>query len=113
MWSVARAGVLAVALVLPSVLSAQDLPRPDTTGANFDAAKPGTATPADFDFLIGQWRFRLQARDPKTLAYGPVQHGTWTAAKTHEGLIVEDQFSTDLADGSHSLLMTYRVYDTV
>jgi hypothetical protein len=113
MWNVVRAGVFAVTLGIPNLLSAQDIPRPDTLGANFDAAKPGTGTPADFDFLIGQWRYRIQARDPNTLAYGPVQRGIWTAAKTHEGLIVEDQFSTELADGTHSVLMTYRVYDTV
>ena len=99
-------------LVFSSMAAAQGIPRPDTTGASFDASKPGTASPNDFDFLLGQWRYRIQARDPKTLVYGPIQKGMWTATKTHEDLIVEDQFSTEQPDGSHSLLMTYRVYNT-
>jgi hypothetical protein len=112
---VVRSVVVAVMgfVMLPHASWGQVVPRPDTTGANFDASKPGTGTTSDFDFLIGQWRFQLQARDPKTGAYGPVQRGIWTAAKTHEGMIVEDQFSTDQPNGTHSLLMTYRVYDTV
>jgi hypothetical protein len=105
--------ILLASLLLPNLSSAQEVPRPDTTGANFDAAKPGTGTPTDFDFLLGQWRFRSQRRDPKTGGYGQIQKGLWTAAKTHEGLIVEDQFSTDQPDGSHGVLVTYRVYDTI
>lgn len=100
------------ALHLTSEAGAQDIPRPDTLGAQFDETKPGTATPADFDYLLGTWRFRHQARDPQTGKFGPVNTGFWTAQKTHEGFVVEDQFSTDRADGGHGVLMTYRVYDT-
>jgi len=91
----------------------QEIPRPDTLGANFDARVPGKATPADFDYLVGQWTFRYQRRDSTTGKYGPVLTGLWTAAKTHEDCVVEDQFSTNQGDGTHSLLMTYRVYNTV
>ena len=37
---------------------------PDTMGANFATADTltGTSGPADFDFLVGTWRFTFQAR---------------------------------------------------
>ena len=103
--------VALTALLGTTALEAQAVPRPDTIGANFDADKPGTATAADFDYLLGRWTYRFQARDPKSGQYGPVLTGTWTAEKTHEGMVVEDQFSTQQPDGSHGILMTYRVYN--
>lgn len=46
----------------PSVPRA--IPLPDTLGANFAAADTltGTSGPADYDFLVGTWRFTFQAR---------------------------------------------------
>lgn len=96
-----------------SAVSAQrvELPRPDTLGANFDASRPGHGTPADYDFLIGTWQFRFQARNPQTLAYTPVVTGTWTASRTHDGLVVEDEFVTPAREGGRGLTQTYRVFN--
>lgn len=87
------------------------LPRPDTLGANFDASRPGHGTAADFDFLIGTWQYRYQRRNPQTLAYSSVLVGTWTAKRTHDGLVVEDEFTTPSRDGRRGSVQTYRVFN--
>lgn len=87
------------------------IPRPDTLGANFAADHPGRGTPSDYDFLIGKWQFRTQARNPTTLAYGPVNTGTWTATRTHGGFVVEDEFAGARPDGGTNVTETYRVFN--
>jgi hypothetical protein len=102
---------LALASVTPSAHAQRPVvPRRDTLGANFDHTKPGTGTPSDFDFLIGKWSFNFQARDrehPET--YLPVSAGIWTGIKTHENLIVEDEFTRDAGNGTRTMTVTYRV----
>jgi hypothetical protein len=89
-----------------------EIPRPDTLGANFDATKVGTGTPSDVDFLVGTWNYRFQSRKQgNPMEYGPARPGTWTGAKTHGGLLVEDEFSTQNPDGTRTLSMTYRVFN--
>jgi hypothetical protein len=60
--------------------------RHDTLGANFDPSAPGTGTPADFDFLLGDWTFRFQNRASPT-SFGPVMTGTWKVRKAPAGYI--------------------------
>ena len=64
---------LLVSLVTTAPVFAQNpasVPRaillPDTLGANFAAADTltGTSGPADYDFLVGTWRFTFQAAEP-------------------------------------------------
>jgi len=117
---VRRLAGIARALALPAALAAAatparaqvpDVPAPDTLGANFRHDSVGTSTPTDFDFLDGRWDIRFQARKSPT-EFWPARAGTWSARRTHEGLVIEDEFSLiNPADGSRSLTLTYRVYN--
>jgi hypothetical protein len=60
-----------ISALMASVASAQNqqsvpraIPLPDTLGANFAVTDTltGTSEPADYDFLVGTWRFTFQAR---------------------------------------------------
>ena len=87
------------------------MPTPDTLGANFRHDSVGTSTPTDFDFLDGKWNIRFQARKSAT-EFNPAVAGTWSAHRTHDGLVIEDEFSLiNPKDGSRSLTLTYRVYN--
>ncbi|MES2304256.1 MAG: hypothetical protein V4558_02070 [Gemmatimonadota bacterium] len=85
--------------------------RPDTLGAAFDATRTGKGTPTDYDFLVGSWTFRYQARDPNDGSYSPVFTGTWTAVKAHDGLVLEDEFARPIPTGGRGITMTYRVFN--
>ena len=88
-----------------------DVPTPDTLGANFRHDSVGTSTPTDFDFLDGKWNIRFQSRKSPT-EFNPAVAGTWSAHRTHDGLVIEDEFSlVNPNDGSRSLTLTYRVYN--
>lgn len=88
-----------------------DVPTPDTLGANFRHDSVGTSTPTDFDFLDGKWNIRFQSRKSAT-EFNPAVAGTWTGRRTHDGLVLEDEFSLiNPKDGSRSLTLTYRVYN--
>jgi len=88
-----------------------DVPTPDTLGANFRHDSVGTSTPTDFDFLDGKWNIRFQSRKSAT-EFNPAVAGTWSARRTHDGLVIEDEFSLiNPNDGSRSLTLTYRVYN--
>jgi len=96
--------------IVPAHAQGPVVPRRDTLGANFDHTKPGTGTPTDFDFLVGKWSFTFQSRDrdhPET--YLPAFDGIWTGIKTHDNLIVEDEFSRDAGNGTRTMTVTYRV----
>jgi hypothetical protein len=101
------------AACLPAAAQHAVVPRPDTLGANFDAATPGTGTPEDYDFLIGRWSYRFQFRDPVSGEYGPVRQGTWTATKRSDGPFVADEFTASSADGvrPQGTLLTYRAFN--
>jgi hypothetical protein len=88
-----------------------DVPTPDTLGANFRFDSVGTSTPTDFDFLDGKWNIRFQSRKSAT-EFNPAVAGTWFAHRTHDGLVIEDEFSLiNAKDGSRSLTLTYRSYN--
>jgi hypothetical protein len=116
-----RACLLMVTLTLLAITASSTpaaaqqalVPRPDTMGANFDAASPGTGTPADYDFLIGRWTYRFQFRDPASGAYSPVRQGTWTATKRPDGPFVADEFSATSPDSARSqgTVLTYRAFN--
>jgi hypothetical protein len=87
------------------------VPRPDTLGAQFDDQHPVPTTAGAWDFLLGSWRLRYQQRDPATGDYGPVVTGTWSAARTHDGAIVEDEFALIRpGTGRRGSTVTYRVF---
>ena len=102
---------LSAAVVAPVRAQVPDVPAPDTLGANFKHDSVGTSTPTDFDFLDGKWNIRFQARKSAT-EFNPASAGTWSARRTHDGLVIEDEFSLiNARDGSRSLTLTYRVYN--
>ena len=84
------------------------IPRPDTLGANFDHTRPGTAAVTDYDFLVGRWTFKYQARD-STGAFLRVLNGEWTATKLHEALLGDVWVIVSGAD--RRPIMTYRAYN--
>ena len=84
--------------------------RPDTLGANFDHAKPGAGTLADYDFLVGKWSFKYQARDSITGTFSPVLSGEWTGSKLHEQLF-GDEWVILNASGRRAPIMTYRAFN--
>jgi hypothetical protein len=98
------------AVALPATAQVPDVPAPDTLGANFKHDSVGTSTPTDFDFLDGKWNIRFQSRKSPT-EFNPARAGTWSAHRTHDGLVIEDEFSLVNADGSRTLTLTYRVYN--
>ena len=102
--------VLVAAATLPATAQVPDVPAPDTLGANFKHDSVGTSTPTDFDFLDGKWNIRFQSRKSPT-EFNPARAGTWSAHRTHDGLVIEDEFSLVNADGSRTLTLTYRVYN--
>jgi len=101
------------ALSTPVRAQLPDVPAPDTLGANFRHDSVGTSTPTDFDFLDGKWNIRFQSRKSQTeRAFNPAVAGTWSAHRTHDGLVIEDEFSLiNSKDGGRSLTLTYRVYN--
>ena len=101
---------LVAAATLPAIAQVPDVPAPDTLGANFKHDSVGTSTPTDFDFLDGKWNIRFQSRKSPT-EFNPARAGTWSAHRTHDGLVIEDEFSLVNADGSRTLTLTYRVYN--
>jgi hypothetical protein len=82
---------------------------PDALGAR--VPEPGTGRATDYDALIGTWRFRFQSSarpEPgRPTSYYPVAPGTWTFRRTHDGLMVADDFRLDSGDAT----ATFRVFD--
>lgn len=103
---------LITTVTLPAAAQVPDVPAPDTLGANFRHDSVGTSTPTDFDFLDGKWNIRFQSRKSPT-EFNPARAGTWSAHRTHDGLVIEDEFSLVNADGGRTLTLTYRVYNKV
>src|SRR6187431_2490118 len=88
----------------PAAAQVTDVPAPDTLGANFKHDSVGTSTPTDFDFLDGKWNIRFQSRRSPT-EFNPARAGTWSAHRTHDGLVIEDEFSLVNPDGSRTLTL--------
>ena len=91
----------------PAQVPPPDVDLGDTRGADFDAQAVGTATPADFDFLVGTWTFQFQ-QQAEPGKYRPTQTGVWTVQKTHDGHIVEDVWRLGTTTNP---TITYRVFN--
>jgi hypothetical protein len=70
----------------------------------------GKGTPADYDFLVGTWKFRFQARDPVSGNYNPVVLGDWTGTKKFETLFF-DEFANNSPNSAAAPTMTYRAFN--
>ena len=91
----------------PAQVSPPDVDLGDTRGADFDVQAVGTATPADFDFLVGTWTFQFQ-QQAEPGKYRPTQTGVWTVQKTHDDHIVEDVWRLGTTTNP---TITYRVFN--
>ena len=93
-------------IVLAAPVAAQDpvsvpraIPMPDTLGANFPVADTltGTSGPADYDFLVGTWRFTFQARRDDG-SFTPAFTGHWVFTRKQtggRGVLLEDHWRPD------------------
>jgi hypothetical protein len=100
--------------------SQQSVPRaialPDTAGANFAVTDTltGTSGPADYDFLIGTWRFTFQARR-RDGAFTTPFTGHWVFTKKEtggQGVLIEDHWRPDDAASTWEAgTWTYRAYN--
>ena len=86
----------------------------DTLGANFSIADSarGTATPNDFDFLVGVWQFRFQQKNTNG-TWNPPFSGHWFAErKRNPNGFVEDHFRSDNRAATYDVgTWTYRVFN--
>jgi len=107
-------GVLIVSLTCRAAgISAQsdNVPTPDTLGANFDADSTGVANPDAFDFLVGEWAFRFQTRrDDGT--WNTPRNGHWKVWKSYDGTMVQDEWSLDpVGSAARRMTVTYRAWN--
>ena len=92
------------------------IPLPDTMGANFNVADTltGTSGPADFDFLVGTWRFPFQTRR-RDGSFAPAFTGHWVFTKKQtggQGVLLEDHWRPDDATLTWDAgTWTYRAYN--
>jgi hypothetical protein len=93
---------------------ARQINLPDTLGASFSIADSttGTASPNDFDFLVGVWEFRFQQRSPDG-TFTPAFVGHWFAErKKNPNGFVEDHFRPDNPTAAYDVgTWTYRVFN--
>ena len=112
-----------VSLITAASLSAQNqqsVPRairmPDTLGANFAVTDTLTATsgPADYDFLVGTWRFTFQSRRQDG-TFAPAFSGHWVVSSKqtgNQGVLLEDHWRPDDATSTWDAgTWTYRAYN--
>jgi len=89
---------------------------PDTLGANFAVGDTltGTSEPSDYDFLIGTWGFRFQARNPDG-SFTPPFTGHWVFTRKHtggQGVLIEDHWRPDDPSSTWDAgTWTYRAYN--
>jgi len=92
------------------------IPLPDTLGANFAVTDTltGTSGPADYDFLIGTWRFTFQSRRNDGAFTAPFT-GHWVFSKKQtggQGVLIEDHFRPDDASSTWEAgTWTYRAFN--
>ena len=104
---------LAAALLLVTAATgrAQNVPLADSLGANFDTEHPGTAGPDLFDYLVGEWSFRFQTINQNGVL-GPARNGHWRAWKSHDGMMVEDEWIVDPPPGQPPrITISYRAWN--
>ena len=109
-----RAALVGVILSAGVMLCAQgqDIALGDSRGASFAFDSVGVGTASDYDGLIGDWNIHFQSKISEK-DYGPARSGTWTFKKSHDGYMVEDEFSlVSPKTGSRSLTLTYRVFNS-
>ena len=89
---------------------------PDTLGANFPVTDTltGKSGPADYDFLIGTWRFSFQARRRDGSFTAPFT-GHWVFSRKQtggEGVLIEDHWRPDEASSTWEAgTWTYRAFN--
>ena len=89
---------------------------PDTLGANFPVTDTlsGKSAPADYDFLVGTWRFTFQARNQDG-SFTPPFTGHWVFTKKEtggQGVLIEDHWRPDDASSTWDAgTWTYRAYN--
>jgi hypothetical protein len=92
------------------------IPLPDTVGANFPVTDTltGRSGPADYDFLIGTWRFTFQARN-RDGSFTPAFTGHWVFTRKQtggQGVLIEDHWRPDDASSTWDAgTWTYRAYN--
>ena len=91
------------------------IPLPDTLGANFAVTDTltGRSGPADYDFLVGTWRFTFQARQPDGSFTAPFTgHWVFTRKQTGgQGVLLEDHWRPDDPSATWDAgTWTYRAY---
>jgi hypothetical protein len=96
--------------------AARAIQLPDTMGANFPAADTLTArsAPADYDFLVGTWRFTFQGRG-RDGSFTPPFTGHWVFTKKqtgNHGVLLEDHWRPDDPTATWDAgTWTYRAYN--
>ncbi|HTL05664.1 MAG TPA: hypothetical protein VL241_07940 [Gemmatimonadales bacterium] len=89
---------------------------PDTLGANFSVSDTltGKSDPTDYDFLLGTWSFRFQARRRDGGFTAPFT-GHWVFSKKQtggEGVLIEDHWRPDEASSTWEAgTWTYRAFN--
>lgn len=92
------------------------IPLPDTVGANFAVTDTltGKSGPADYDFLIGTWRFTFQARN-RDGSFTPAFTGHWVFTRKEtggQGVLIEDHWRPDDPSSTWEAgTWTYRAYN--
>jgi hypothetical protein len=115
------ATLISICTVAPAFAQNQEpVPRaillPDTMGANFAVTDTltGRSDPADYDFLIGTWRFTFQARSQDG-SFIPPFTGHWVFTKKQtggQGVLIEDHWRPDDATSTWDAgTWTYRAYN--
>jgi|SRR5919201_1173698 hypothetical protein len=89
---------------------------PDTMGANFPVTDTlsGKSGPADYDFMVGTWRFTFQARRRDGAFTAPFT-GHWVFTKKEtggQGVLIEDHWRPDDPTSTWEAgTWTYRAYN--
>jgi hypothetical protein len=92
------------------------IPLPDTLGANFAVTDTlaGKSEPADYDFLLGTWRFTFQSRRRDGAFTAPFTgHWVFTRKQTGgQGVLIEDHWRPDDESSTWDAgTWTYRAYN--
>lgn len=70
---------------------------------------PSASTEHDFDFMLGKWEFTAESKVP---GVPPKYHGRWTAERTGDATLVEDDFTALDDQGNRVYLgVTLRAFD--
>lgn len=115
------AALVSIAITAPVSGQSQGSPpraivMPDTMGANFAVTDTltGSSGPADYDFLIGAWRFTFQARQRDGTFTDPFTgHWVFTKKQTDgQGVLIEDHWRPDDPTSTWDAgTWTYRAYN--